>query len=141
MVTSILKHVRSNLIAYLALFVALGGTGYAATSLPRGSVGPQQLNHRLIGGYVRAWARVNASSQLVGGSGGAKVVAGPPSGPLTIRWSDGFPRSSGACAAVVTPNAPGGGIGVYAEYRGHGEVQVSSPDGSLPGFMTVAVVC
>lgn len=135
------SHIRSNLVAYLALFVALGGTGYAATSLPRGSVGPQQLNHRLIGGYVRAWARVNASSQLVGGSGGPKVVGQPPTGPLTIRWSGRFPRSSGACTALVTPNAPGGGLGVYAVYQGHGQVQVSSPDGSLPGFMTVAVVC
>ncbi len=99
--TPILKHVRSNLIAYLALFVALGGTGYAATSLPRGSVGPQQLNHRLIGGYVRAWATVSARLKLVGGSGGAKVVvraskraidyplvrAVPPlAGGLHARW-------------------------------------------------------
>ena len=32
--TRILTHVRTNLIAYLALFVAMGGTSYAAFSLP-----------------------------------------------------------------------------------------------------------
>ena len=31
-------HFQSNVVAYLALFVALGGTTYAATSLPRNSV-------------------------------------------------------------------------------------------------------
>ena len=35
-------HVRSNAVAYLALFVALGGTSYAAT-LPRNSVGSAQI--------------------------------------------------------------------------------------------------
>ena len=30
-------------VALLALFVALGGTGYAVSSLPRNSVGPKQL--------------------------------------------------------------------------------------------------
>ena len=33
------SHIRANTVAYLALFVALGGTSYAAVSLPRNSVG------------------------------------------------------------------------------------------------------
>lgn len=33
----------ANVTATLALFVALGGTGYAATQLPRNSVGKAQL--------------------------------------------------------------------------------------------------
>lgn len=32
---------HSTVIAYLALFVALGGTAYAATQLPKNSVGPK----------------------------------------------------------------------------------------------------
>jgi hypothetical protein len=36
-------HLRSNAIAYLALFVALGGTSFAATRLPANSVGTKQL--------------------------------------------------------------------------------------------------
>jgi hypothetical protein len=34
---------RNNLIALIALFIALGGTSYAATMLPAGSVGTKQL--------------------------------------------------------------------------------------------------
>jgi hypothetical protein len=33
----LLTHARDNAIAYLALFVALGGTSYAAIKLPRNS--------------------------------------------------------------------------------------------------------
>jgi hypothetical protein len=36
-------HARRNVVAYLALFVALGGTSYAAIKLPAGSVGTKQL--------------------------------------------------------------------------------------------------
>ena len=60
-----LAHVRgplthANVIASLALFVALGGTGYAALRLPRNSVGP--------GANVRALA-VGASALRSGLSG------------------------------------------------------------------------
>ena len=65
-----LTFIRHNAIALLALFVALGGTSYAALALPAGSVGARQLrNHSItpikldpgsIGGYVRFWARVSA---------------------------------------------------------------------------------
>ena len=36
-------HLRQHTVSYLALFVALGGTSYAATSLPANSVGTTQL--------------------------------------------------------------------------------------------------
>ena len=39
MIPRFLAHVRGNLVAYLALFVALSGTAVAATALPRDSVG------------------------------------------------------------------------------------------------------
>jgi hypothetical protein len=44
-------HIRNNAVAYLALFVALGGTGaYAASAmLPKGSVGAQQLRKGAVG--------------------------------------------------------------------------------------------
>jgi hypothetical protein len=43
-----LRHLRANLVAYLALFVALGGTSYAAASLPRNSVGATQLRSNAV---------------------------------------------------------------------------------------------
>jgi hypothetical protein len=40
------RHVRQQLVGYVALFVALGGVSYAAVSLPRNSVGSAQDQER-----------------------------------------------------------------------------------------------
>ena len=54
--TKLLKHLRhrltyANVTASLALFIALGGTGYAATRLPRDSVAsPQIVNRSILSG-------------------------------------------------------------------------------------------
>ena len=93
---SVLEHVRRNVVGYIALFVALGGTGYAAVTLPQGSVGARQLkNHaidpiklspKFINGNVRAWAVVTASGRVVGGGG--EPEGGRPShlACTTISW-------------------------------------------------------
>ena len=39
----------ANVTASLALFIALGGTGYAAVTLPRNSVGHAQLRNNAVG--------------------------------------------------------------------------------------------
>lgn len=54
-------HLRSNAIAYVALFIALGGSAYAATALPKNSVGTKQLkNNAVTGPKVK-----NGSLQLI----------------------------------------------------------------------------
>src|SRR5690348_8311829 len=94
----ILGHIRNNLIAYLALFVALGGTSYAATTLPSGSVGTPQLrngaiiasklNRASIGGYVVAWAHVRQDGRVLSGSRGASAVyQGQSSNFYFVHWS------------------------------------------------------
>jgi hypothetical protein len=45
---SLTRYIRRHHIALLALFVALGGTSYAAVSLPNGSVGTDQLQHASV---------------------------------------------------------------------------------------------
>lgn len=45
---SLTRYIRRHHIALLALFVALGGTSYAAISLPAGSVGTDQLKHASV---------------------------------------------------------------------------------------------
>src|SRR5437762_8838889 len=50
MVRGFLHFLRGNTIALLALFIALGGTTYAATSLPRNSVGTKQLQKSAVTG-------------------------------------------------------------------------------------------
>jgi hypothetical protein len=114
---NLLRHVRSNAVAYVALFVALGGTGYAALRLPANSVGnrqiqngaitPVKIDRHLITGSVRAWAEVSASGKLVAGEGGPKAVArtGPDSlGQYLVTWKTAnFAR----CAADAGAAAPG----------------------------------
>jgi hypothetical protein len=43
-----LRFLRGNTIALLALFIALGGTTYAATALPKNSVGTKQLKKNAV---------------------------------------------------------------------------------------------
>src|SRR5437762_14239527 len=42
-------HIRNNLIAYIALFIALSGTSYAAIKLPRDSVTSRELAPKSVG--------------------------------------------------------------------------------------------
>lgn len=45
----LLRHARVNAVAYLALFVALGGTSYAAVHIAAHSIGPRELRPHSIG--------------------------------------------------------------------------------------------
>ncbi|MEI2701536.1 MAG: hypothetical protein V9E83_03940 [Baekduia sp.] len=44
-----ITHAKHNTVGYLALFVALGGTSYAAVQLPRNSVGAAQIQSSAVG--------------------------------------------------------------------------------------------
>lgn len=46
--TLLAAHLRANLVAYLALVIALGGTSYAAVQLPRNSVGAPQIKKNAV---------------------------------------------------------------------------------------------
>jgi hypothetical protein len=114
--TRLLTHLRSNAIAYLALFVALGGTSYAAAYLPAGSVGNRQLrNHSItpdklsrteMGGYVRAWVSVNSREQKLSGSPGVKVESSDVApGYAVILWHQ---RPRTRCAVLGSAVLPTG---------------------------------
>ena len=60
--TRLTTHLRRNVVAYLALFVALGGTSYAAVSVRDHSLVPQKFNPKYMGGYVRAWVSVDRTA-------------------------------------------------------------------------------
>ncbi len=130
----LLAHIRSNLVGWVALFVALGGTSYAAISIPRGSVGaPQLKNHAItpvklnpadIGGNVRAWAIVGADGRLIAGSGKPVVTTTAVApGEYGIRWSTVLPRNCATVAnidqrssATETVQLPGGSQQVVGGY-------------------------
>lgn len=46
--TSSINYIRQNAVAFLALFVALSGTAFAAVNLPRNSVGNKQLKKNAV---------------------------------------------------------------------------------------------
>jgi hypothetical protein len=71
-----------NVVAVLALFVALGGSSYAALKLPKGSVGPRQIRANAVSSpKVRdrsLFARDFALGQLPKGEKGDKGDKGDP---------------------------------------------------------------
>ena len=48
MLGNLRNHLRSNVVGYVAVFIALGGTTYAATQLPKNSVGPKQIEKNAV---------------------------------------------------------------------------------------------
>jgi hypothetical protein len=162
--TRVLKHVRSNLVAYLALFVALGGASYAAVSLPAGSVGARQLKDRAItaaklnpgsvAASIRAWANLTwASGWRVQASSRDIRVATDALGE-TVTWR--HTRFANNCMAAVTPQrnfGPGGpgGTGTLDGYvstffNPHGgvlQIDGLSSDGQTRQAqgVTILIVC
>src|SRR3954447_23380786 len=66
-----ISYIRRNHLALVALFIALGGTSYAAAKLPRNSVGTKQVINRSL------LAKDFKKGQLPRGSKGPKGDTGP----------------------------------------------------------------
>jgi hypothetical protein len=115
--SAIFAHLRGNIVAYTALFLAVGGTSYAAVSLPAGSVTSKALAPGAVTHSKLASNSVTASNVKQGSltsglfkpgtitNGGVRGPAGPqgPAGP-------------------VGPQGPGGGATVGARARATGSV-------------------
>lgn len=164
----LLSHARSNSIGYLALFVALGGTSYAAFGVPAGSVGtrqlrsgavttqklangsvtPVKLDAHIIAGSVRHWAQVSAQGTIESSSGHAQDNGVPPDGDYVITWSDNF---SNRCVAIATPQ---GGLGLLTPLSGIANTHIggqhptvvwvttyNAQGHSSPAAFSLAVIC
>ncbi|HEX8207537.1 MAG TPA: hypothetical protein VF587_15845 [Solirubrobacteraceae bacterium] len=95
----------ANVVATLALFVALGGTGYAAASLPRNSVKAKQIASRAVGTAELKNNAVNsrkvrdgslkradfAANELPAGAAGPQG----PQGPQGVPGAKGDPGAQG----------------------------------------------
>jgi hypothetical protein len=158
-------HIRGNLVGYLALFVSLGGSSYAAITLPASSVGtkqlrtgavtskkiangsitPSKLNGQMLGGSIRNWAHVAENGQVLAGSRG--IHATLAGAEYTLTWGTKF---SSGCAAFVSaaavpgtaPIADSTGVGV-GDSKGKTMVYVwtYSQGTPTPAPFNVAVVC
>ena len=137
-------------IALLALFVALGGTGYAVTALPENSVGSKQIKKNAVrSGEVKNGSLKKgdfAAGQLPAGPRGAqgpqgiqgvqgvqgeRGVAGPAGvvGAITVRRTD-FALPAGPAA-----NQPGAEVDGFESCPAGtkiigGSVNTSSPTGA-----------
>ena len=116
-----LTFIRHNAIALLALFVALGGTSYAALSLPAGSVGTQQLRNgavtsrklakgavtagildpKSIAGHIADWAQIRADGHVAASSPRASVTSSDPTqGLYQLYWHRSIAQN---CVAIANP--------------------------------------
>jgi hypothetical protein len=82
------------IVSFAALFVALGGVGYAASQLPAGSVGSAQLQNGSVGNWKLKFNSVGAR-KIINGSVGAKQVN---SSQVQLRVTSSC--SSGAISTV-----------------------------------------
>jgi hypothetical protein len=98
---------HATVIAYLALFVALGGTGYAAINLPENSVGSKQIKPNAV-----VSSKVHDRSLLAKDFKKGQLPAGPrgPNGSIAAGASGIFdppPNPDGALvsAQIATPRS------------------------------------
>jgi len=155
--TKVLTYARSNIpmmIAILALVISLGGTSYAAFSLPAGSVGARQLRNRSIdpvkldrrftSAVVRYWALVDGNGHVLASSrprprtggfgyGGGDVVFGRPQ-RVGIRCF--------ALGSIADNTAPGAGASFVLSENTNVEVLTHNAAGMpAPAMIAVAVLC
>jgi hypothetical protein len=91
----------SMIVACFALFVALGGLGIAATSLPRNSVGTKQLrNNAVTSAKVKNHSLLKADFRLGQIPLGAKGATGP-AGPTGAKGDTGPRGPSDAYSTSV----------------------------------------
>ena len=102
-----LRHFRAHLVGFLALFVALGGTSYAAVALPAGSVGTSQLrNGSVTSAKVRDGSLVRRDLAPGTLDFALKSIRGP-SGPPGPAGSQGPAGATGAQGPRGLQGPPG----------------------------------
>ena len=133
-----ITHLRRNAVAYLALFVALGGTSYAAVALPKNSVGTAQLQKDAVrSADVKNGSLKSAdfkAGQLPAGPPGAAGAPGPAGvlfamqGTTPAGSPPAVPASSTASTTFTLPAAGKlfayGTVGIIAQCTGDEDFEV-----------------
>jgi len=106
-------------VSCLALVIALGGTGYAVTQLPKNSVGPMQIkNNAVTGAKVKAGsldATDFKTGALLASSAGPQGTAGPSGAAGARGPSNGyFTTTSGAATTIIASTSPWTTVGTIS---------------------------
>jgi hypothetical protein len=132
------SYVMRNFLALLALFIALGGTSFAATSalLPRNSVGTRQV----IDGSLQTIDLSKAARTALKGTG-ARGATGP-AGPRGPQGQPGATGAQGPQGPAGEPGPPGQQAGtLFAALDADGTVTknsgVTSADRSSVGIYRI----
>ena len=160
--TRITGFLRHNAIALAALFVALGGTSYAAVAIPKDSVGSRQLRRGAVTSIKIHSGSITPgklSSKSFGGrifefaeiANNGAVLASAPTGVKTVEWNAStgggvvFPRRiPGDCyplagaASTFSPTVGGPPASVGAAVQSPTVVAVAVDD---PVPVTLAILC
>jgi hypothetical protein len=104
-----LGYLRRHHLALLALFVALGGTSYAATELPKGSVGTTQIQAHAVNQSKLSSRLERLLASLESGKAGTRGPRGP-AGPAGATGAASLVGSTSAAGA------PGTGSGAILAY-------------------------
>lgn len=159
--TRTLEFLKHNAIALAALFVALGGTSYAAIAIPRNSVGSRQLRDGVVTSR-KIHSGAITPGKLAGRSFGGRILylaeienngdvaTSDPAGIKTQAWNMGtggevvFPRAipkrcfplAGAASPMspTTGGAPSVGTGIN-----NSRTVVVNVDAPIP--ITLTIVC
>jgi hypothetical protein len=111
----------ANVVASLALFVALGGVSYAATSLPGGSVGTRQIRteavrtDKLADGAVTAAKLAKGVRERLAPVGGAPAVTSTISTPQSVQHAETADRAATAGRAETADRSTTAGTATHAE--------------------------
>lgn len=142
------RYLRRNHLGLLALFIALGGTAYAATQLPRNSVGTKQLKKGAVRtadigkGAVKLAKIDQAAQDALRGQRGATGPQGPAGtfGSVVVRFFEfdvGKEQNSSQRTAKCKSGevAVGGGAGFQGSPGGGERVVYSGPSTTGEGFL------
>jgi hypothetical protein len=140
-----MKRVRSkltyaNVVSSVCLFVVLGGSAYAASQLPRNSVGTKQLQN---GSVSLAKLSSSAKKSLKGavgapGAAGPAGLAGKNGGTNTIVREGALEFESVAFCAPDESAVGGGGVTLEKEELLWGSVPLSDESGKAIGWFAGA---
>jgi hypothetical protein len=103
----------ANVTATIALFVALGGTGYAAVNLPRNSVGSKQIRAHAVTGAKLAAHSITASrvrNNALTGNQIDESALGKVPAAANADHASGADAVGGLSAAQLTAHCPGDAV-------------------------------